>query len=443
MNEIKLTFIFLFLLIAQKAQNQHVWIVTADVANMGKISFYMMENKNEKMLISPQGRDKQLLGGLKATMLRTLSKRKHDNSLATIELRDSGLIHLLLLKMKLLDYTANADSISGKIFLPDGKQEIGNLSAVKTMFPPERLNQMFDYKNIVNQIKQTVAQNIYDPSLVQTKNWQNFITEFEEKASITKDDLEFMLVFFMNAHKAGFSHFSLMKNKIDLERTLPERQMDAKALNDSVAYIKIKTLSGKLSEIDSIFRIYRHYRYKILDFRDMPGGVLKNAYQLASYLVKDTVNGGYFVTRKCYDNENCKNNPLPFQFPVLQNVDFDSFTSILKKSKGVKIKLIPNPDVPIPSNQQLYVLINSKTASAGEPLVYGLQNSKNAVLVGEKTAGQILSPDVFDLGNGYFLTVPIAAYLTKDKKSIEGKGVEPNIKIKSEKALDWVLETMM
>jgi carboxyl-terminal processing protease len=443
MNKINCIFAFLLILLPSvSAQKENVWVVTADVQNMGKISFYMLENQSEKMLVTPEGRDKKLLGGFKATMLRAISKRKHDNSLVTIELKESGAINLLLLKMQLVDFKANTDSISGKIFSPDGKNEIGNLYAVKTDFSAENLQQMLDYYSIVNQINNTTVQNIYNPALVQSKKWHNFIANFKEKASIAKDDLEFVLLFYINAGKAGFSHFSLIKDEIDLERTLPEPQIEANALNDSVAYIKVKTLAGKISEIDSIFSIYQRNRIKIIDLRDMPGGVLKNTYQLASQLIADTIDGGYFVTRQCFENENCKQSPAKSDFPVLQNTDFESFTNILKNKEGVKIKLFPNKNALIPDNQQLYILINSNTASAGEPLVYGLKNSKNVIVVGEKTAGQMLSPEVFDVGNGFFLSVPIADYFTNDGKSIEGKGVTPTIKIKSEKALEWVLRKL-
>ncbi|GHT19866.1 hypothetical protein FACS189429_7890 [Bacteroidia bacterium] len=195
-----------------------------------------------------------------------------------------------------------------------------------------------------------------------------------------------------------------------------------------------------MNEIDSVFDIYQPYKYKILDFRNMQGGVLKNVYKVASYLINDTVFGGSFRTQKCYLNEISINSKA--NFPTLQNIDFNTFTEILKQEDGVNIELFPNKHTQIPANQKIYMLTNNKTASAGEPLVYGLQKSGNAVLVGERTAGAILSPDVFDVGCGYFLAVPIAEYVTADGQTIEGKGIAPNVKIKSEKALDWVYKEL-
>ncbi|GHT72679.1 hypothetical protein AGMMS50262_02130 [Bacteroidia bacterium] len=61
---------------------------------------------------------------------------------------------------------------------------------------------------------------------------------------------------------------------------------------------KNNSLSGTIFEIDSVFQQAQQYKYKIMDFRGTPGGVIKNAYRIAYYLILDTVEGGIFITRK-------------------------------------------------------------------------------------------------------------------------------------------------
>jgi C-terminal processing protease CtpA/Prc len=69
---------------------------------------------------------------------------------------------------------------------------------------------------------------------------------------------------------------------------------------------------------------------------------------------------------------------------------------------------------------------------------YDDENCIKDPMVYNKTAGAILSPSVFDVGGGYHAIIPIAEYFAADGKSIEGKGIEPNVKIKPSKALYWV-----
>ena len=52
-----------------------------------------------------------------------------------------------------------------------------------------------------------------------------------------------------------------------------------------------------------------------------------------------------------------------------------------------------------------------------------------ATIVGTKTPGRLLSGRTFQVGSGYILGLPVAAYLTWQGKMIEGKGVSPGIPV--------------
>jgi carboxyl-terminal processing protease len=295
-----------------------------------------------------------------------------------------------------------------------------------------------NYNKIVENIDSVTRANIYNPKLTETRKWDNFVYKLNRKSQTINDDLEFLLLFLFNARNVGFSHFFVTRTNINLEK-ISNNQLETIVKGDSIVYIKIKTLAGELNEIESIFSVYQNFKYKILDFRNMPGGILRNTYTLASYLIADTINAGSFVTRRYYlDSACCKNLQHSEKFITLENAKTDSFMNILRKQPGINIKLFPNKSTKIPVDQQIYILTNKRTASAGEPLVYGLKKFGNSTIVGEKTAGQILSPDVFYIGDGYYLVLPIAEYITSDGENIEGKGIEPDININPEKALDWV-----
>jgi C-terminal processing protease CtpA/Prc len=84
------------------------------------------------------------------------------------------------------------------------------------------------------------------------------------------------------------------------------------------------------------------------------------------------------------------------------------------------------------------ILTSKSTASASEPFVYTLQKENIATVIGEKTAGAVISMEYFHLQN-LALTIPMLDYYTYDGKRLDKIGVEPNIKCDPKEALDVAL----
>ena len=86
------------------------------------------------------------------------------------------------------------------------------------------------------------------------------------------------------------------------------------------------------------------------------------------------------------------------------------------------------------------MLINHRTASAAELAADALLAPGRAVLVGEKTGGQMLSQKMYDLPQGLQLFLPIADYYSFHSGRIEGVGVMPQVVVDSDKAMEKTLE---
>ena len=87
-------------------------------------------------------------------------------------------------------------------------------------------------------------------------------------------------------------------------------------------------------------------------------------------------------------------------------------------------------------NGEVFVLIGSKTASAAEFTADALAQIENVTLIGETTAGEMLSQKMYDLPYGYQISLPIAEYYSSRIDRIEGLGVQPDIEINSNVAMD-------
>ncbi|NPV53462.1 MAG: S41 family peptidase [Firmicutes bacterium] len=78
----------------------------------------------------------------------------------------------------------------------------------------------------------------------------------------------------------------------------------------------------------------------------------------------------------------------------------------------------------------MVVLINEATASASEILSGALQDMKAAKLVGVKTFGKGLVQTIFPLSDGSAVSITTHRYLTSAGRSINHKGIEPDIVVK-------------
>jgi carboxyl-terminal processing protease len=133
----------------------------------------------------------------------------------------------------------------------------------------------------------------------------------------------------------------------------------------------------------------------VLDLRDNPGGLFDQAIQVAELFVSSGV-----ITSLRGHNQ---------QF----NREFRS------NSRSMV------PRVPI------VVLINNGTASASEILAGALKGKPGVVLMGKRTFGKASVQAVFPLGKGSALRLTTAHYYTADGEDIEGKGLDPGVKLET------------
>jgi carboxyl-terminal processing protease len=134
----------------------------------------------------------------------------------------------------------------------------------------------------------------------------------------------------------------------------------------------------------------------VLDLRNDPGGLLDQAVEVADEFISE----GLIV----YTGGRLENQKMRFEAH--------------KNSK--------------PRNFPIVVLVNSGSASASEIVAGALQDHKRAIVLGEPTFGKGSVQTVIPLNDGSALRLTTSLYYTPSGRSIQAKGIEPDILVKKE-----------
>lgn len=137
----------------------------------------------------------------------------------------------------------------------------------------------------------------------------------------------------------------------------------------------------------------------LLDLRDNPGGLLSSAVEVADLFLKQ---GLIVYTQGRGEPEQ----------------------------RYEAVAAAPYADVP------LGVLINHYSASAAEVLAGAFQDHKRAVIIGETSYGKGSVQKLWPIADGYAIKLTVARYYTPKGRLIEGKGIDPDIAIKDEPAVN-------
>lgn len=172
-----------------------------------------------------------------------------------------------------------------------------------------------------------------------------------------------------------------------------------KMLDDKLGYIRITNFSENTGkEFKEIFTKLQAEGLKgfILDLRQNPGGVITSCVEVA----KEIVPKGPIVS------------------VIQRDGDTEVFNSELEAAKF-----------------PIVVLLDENSASASELLSGALQDTKAALIVGEKSYGKGSVQTVVPMFQDDGLKLTIAKYYTPSGRSIDGTGIKPDVEVKLEKPI--------
>ena len=176
---------------------------------------------------------------------------------------------------------------------------------------------------------------------------------------------------------------------------------------DDIAYIRISSFSedGDKNIKDELSKMQKKTKNGIkgliIDVRNNPGGLLDQAVAISDLFLDK---GEIVSTRSRQEEDTLK----------------------YSATEGDIAKGMP-----------IVVIINDGSASASEILAGALQDHKRAVVLGEKSFGKGSVQSVIPFGKYGAIRLTTARYYTPSGRSIQAKGIEPDIVVKPAKVEEY------
>lgn len=309
------------------------------------------------------------------------------------------------------------------------------------------VEQLVDLTEIPGAISRLMRQYHYDPSVQSDPEYLAIEQKVVDIANSVATRSEFVAAFNKAWREGPFSHVRLSVARMNAAEMAAYvdtiRIGGGGAILDwrhDIAVLTVKTMMGldTIEEIDAAFLeiAKRPTRALIIDLRENEGGAFA-VRPLVGHVIDTAVLGGVFVSRKWSSEHE--------SYPTRQEVEavepwrgwsVKAFWHDLQTDPMIRMQIEPSePGFEGP----VYVLTSSKTASAAELATDALAASGRAIIVGEQTAGEMLSQTMFDLPQGLQLALPIGDYYAFHSGRIEGNGVSPHISVKAEEAMEKAL----
>ena len=191
------------------------------------------------------------------------------------------------------------------------------------------------------------------------------------------------------------------------------RSVKFKLLENGYGYVRVTQFQEHTGELlaDALNTLYKDNKAPlkglILDLRNDPGGLLNGAVAVTAAFVKPDSLVVYTEGR----TEDAKMRLTASRDNYLRPMQSDYL-----KNLPAGVKQVP-----------MVVLVNGGSASASEIVAGALQDDKRAVIMGTRSFGKGSVQTILPIGNGTAIKLTTARYFTPSGRSIQAKGIEPDI----------------
>ncbi|MCL2872793.1 MAG: S41 family peptidase [Betaproteobacteria bacterium] len=207
--------------------------------------------------------------------------------------------------------------------------------------------------------------------------------------------------------------FKLMREEINI------KSIRSKMVEPGYGYIRIRSFQERTGEdlvqaIKAMYKEEKDLKGLVLDLRSNPGGLLSQAVSVsAAFLPKDAM-VVYTEGRIAEAHMELKARPRDYLTMAGKGLLAKDYLSDLP----AMIKTVP-----------IVLLIDGGSASASEIVAGALQDNQRAVVMGAQSFGKGSVQTIMQIDATHALKLTTARYFTPSGRSIQAKGIEPDIAV--------------
>ncbi len=337
----------------------------------------------------------------------------------------------------LMTLQAEPGQISGSI---DGGMFAGSFTGT----PVVSAEPLRDYPALLKAFDRVVSQKVFNPDDVTQKEYLVFRETLGTIARTARDDLDLLFGFKFAWTQQPFSHFQLRRFPAPAKAVIAGfdgirvgYEAARVEFRDDVAVLRVDTMMGNdtIEQIETAYQRITEKKSKalIIDLRGNGGGAFA-VKPLVEHVITGPLDAGYFVSQKW--NVHHDRPPTAQELAevaVWNGWSISAFWRSVQEQPLLRIRFTPaEPHFDGP----VFVLTDARSASATEMAVDALRSSGRVTIVGEPTAGEMLSQSFFDVGDGFVVSLPVADYYSVRHGRIEGVGVPVDVRVASGQAME-------
>jgi len=303
-----------------------------------------------------------------------------------------------------------------------------------------------DFPALARAIRETMRAHHFSPRRLDQADYRAMEARIDELAGTATSKKQFVKDFNALWRSGPFSHVNLTEARASAEATaayLDQMRVGEGARltwDGDVAILTVNTMMGldTIEQIDAAFGeiTTRKARALVIDLRANEGGAFA-VRPLVGHLIDKPFDAGVFVSRRwAVETDRAPGRADIADVRPWDGWSIRAFWNDVQDARLTRIQFMPQGPA---YRGPVYVLTSGKTASAAELAADALAESGRAMLIGERTAGQMLSQRPYDLPQGLQLFLPVADYYAFRSGRIEGAGVAPDVVTPADQALTEAL----
>ncbi|NYF54102.1 S41 family peptidase [Tunturiibacter gelidoferens] len=211
--------------------------------------------------------------------------------------------------------------------------------------------------------------------------------------------------------------------------------VQSKLLSEGIGYLKVAMFPGMIgvevaNSMSSAIAALGNISRLIIDLRGNTGGGV-GALRLMSLITPNRVPVGFSPGKRWAKRDLAAEKT---RFPRLGRIPSSKGALWLLGLQFLPALITKSPIVleteglgSKPYDGKIVLLVDRHTASAAEMVTIFAKENQLATIVGEKTAGRLLSATSVKVGHGFRLALPTGAYFTWNGTALEGSPIEPDV----------------